>query len=349
MAPNIWTCRRLQGGINTHGCTHVNAALPPAALPEEWADVDAHSACPTRTVRLVQWYPGHIAKAERKLKEQLRLMDVIIEVRDARIPIATCHPELESWIGDKKKVLVLNREDMISTADKNGWAAYFAQRGQNAIFTDGRRGAGSMKLARASKSVVDEINAGRRKRGLLPRAVRAAVIGYPNVGKSSIINRLLRRKICETAPRPGVTRDLKWARIGEDLDLLDAPGVLPMKIVDQTTATKLAICNDIGGAAYAVAGVAAGLIDMMKCLPIAGRDILEQRYSVSVGGMSGEEYLEQLSPMFNGDVDQASHRVLHDFRSGKFGRLALERPPAFQSKGAGSERGQELVDALRLL
>ncbi|KAH7420931.1 hypothetical protein KP509_13G030800 [Ceratopteris richardii] len=259
-------------------------------------------------------------------------MDVIIEVRDARIPLATSHPEMSTWIGDKLRLVVLNRVDMISRSEKNRWAGYFASQGITTIFTDGRLGQGVMKLGRRVKSVAKEINEKRRAKGLLPRGVRAVVVGYPNVGKSSLINRLLNRRKCEAAPRPGVTRELKWARIGEDLDLLDAPGILPMRLSDQAAAIRLAICHDIGESSYAVAGVAAVFVEMLKRIPCAGDELLRERYKINSSGMTGEEFLEELAQkLFAGDINQASLRLLQDYRKGSLGWRCLEFPPA---KGA---------------
>lgn len=298
------------------------------ATERHWHDVDSDVAYLSRSARIVQWYPGHIAKAERELKEKIRLMDAIIEVRDARIPMATCHPEIDTWIKGKMKVVVLNRVDMISNADKNAWANYFARQGITALYTDGRRGSGMMKLGRTVKSVAKVINDKRKEKGLLPRAVRAAVVGYPNVGKSSIINRLLKRRKCEAAPKPGVTRELKWARIGEDLELLDSPGVLPMKLQDQVAAIRLAVCHDIGESSYAVAGVAAIFVEMLKRMPTAGPQVLQDRYKIDAEDMPGEVFLEELSQkIFAGDINQAAHRILQDFRKGSLGWIGLERPP----------------------
>lgn len=126
-----------------------------------------------RSSRVVQWYPGHIAKAEKELKQQLKLMDVVIEVRDARIPMATGHPEMDSWIGTKKKILVLNRVDMVSTADKNAWATYFSRQGLTVVLANGQLGMGTMKLARVAKSLASNVNDKRRAKGLLPRAIKA--------------------------------------------------------------------------------------------------------------------------------------------------------------------------------
>eukprot|EP00271_Cylindrocystis_brebissonii_P014640 TRINITY_DN36078_c0_g1_i1.p1 TRINITY_DN36078_c0_g1~~TRINITY_DN36078_c0_g1_i1.p1 ORF type:complete len:479 (+),score=40.47 TRINITY_DN36078_c0_g1_i1:527-1963(+) len=295
-----------------------------------WSEFDSDVSFMTRTVRLVQWYPGHIAKAERDLKEQLKWVDVVLEVRDARIPQATTHPELDAWIGQRKKMVVLNRVDMVSAADQNAWGMYYRRHNCPTLFTDGQHGAGIHRLTRDALAVGKEINDKRRSKGLLPRPVRAAVIGYPNVGKSALINRLVGRRMCESAPKPGVTKHIKWVQIGENLELLDAPGVLPCRIADQAAAARLAICNDIGEAAYAVAGVASILVEMLRRIPSAGPQVLESRYKMDASSSweSGEDFLELVADkLFNGDVDQASHRVLKDFRKGAFGWLALERPP----------------------
>eukprot|EP01018_Ginkgo_biloba_P018755 Gb_28581 [translate_table: standard] len=318
-----------QFGGNLKLSTNVSSTLE---AKTEWVDIDLDINRWITSSRIVQWYPGHIAKAEKELRQQLKLMDVVVEVRDARIPMATGHPELDSWLGERKKILVLNREDMISTADKNAWAAYFSRQGTTVVFANGQLGMGTMKLGRVAKSLANDVNSKRRAKGLLPRAIRAGVVGYPNVGKSSLINRLLKRKICATAPRPGVTRELKWLRIGKDLDLLDSPGILPMRMSDQVAATKLAICDDIGERSYSVVGIAAILIEMLKKIPTAGPAVLEKRYKIDADGCSGEIFLKILGQrLFNGDVNQAAFRVLYDFRKGKFGWIALERPPSSSS------------------
>ncbi|XP_026454956.1 DAR GTPase 3, chloroplastic-like isoform X1 [Papaver somniferum] len=296
----------------------------------DWPDLDADLQYWTRLLRPVQWYPGHIAKTEKELKEQLKLMDVVIEVRDARIPLATGHPQMEAWIGSRKRILVLNREDLISTSDRNAWAHYFANQGTKVVFANGKLGTGAIKLGRLAKSMAVGVNVKRKSKGLLPRAVRAGIVGYPNVGKSSLINRLLKRRLCTAAPRPGVTRHLKWVHFGKDLELLDSPGIIPMRISDQTSAIKLAICDDIGERSYNVADVAAILVQMLMRIPTVGSKALYQRYKIIAEGPghSGKIFVDKLAlQMFNGDVHQASFRLLTDFRKGKFGWVALERPP----------------------
>jgi ribosome biogenesis GTPase A len=151
----------------------------------------------------IQWYPGHIAKAERSLVEQLKKVDVVLEVRDARIPLATQHPQMAQWIANKERVLVLNRVDMIPPQIQQDWAAWFKQQGEQPYFTNANQGQGVSAVMQAAKNVGDRINRRRAERGMLPRPVRAVVIGFPNVGKSALINRLVKRKVVESARRPG--------------------------------------------------------------------------------------------------------------------------------------------------
>ncbi|KAJ8490727.1 hypothetical protein OPV22_012448 [Ensete ventricosum] len=297
----------------------------------DWENLEADLYHWTRPLRPVQWYPGHIAKTEKELKEQLKLIDVVIEVRDARIPMATSHPQMDSWLGTRKRILVLNREDMISTADRNAWATFFARQGIKVVFSNGQLGMGTMKLGRLAKSLAVSVNTKRRAKGLLPRPVRAGIFGYPNVGKSSLINRLLKRRMCPAAPRPGVTRELKWVRFGKDLELLDSPGILPMRISDQTAAIKLAICDDIGERSYDAADVAAILVQMLTRFPeiehhATGSETLRKRYRIDLDDQCGKTFLQKLAlQLFSGDVSQAAFRILSDFRKGKFGwYLALE-------------------------
>ncbi|GFZ06031.1 GTP-binding family protein [Actinidia rufa] len=294
-----------------------------------WFDLDADLYHWTKTLRPVQWYPGHIAKTEKELKEQLKLMDVVIEVRDARIPLSTSHPQMDLWLGNRKRILVLNREDMISTEDRNAWATYFASQGVKVVFSNGKLGMGTLKLNRLAKALAAGVNVKRKSKGLLPRPVRAGIVGYPNVGKSSLINRLLKRRLCIAAPRPGVTRELRWVRFGKDLELLDSPGIIPMRISDQSAAIKLAICDDIGERSYDVTDVAAILIQMLSRFPTVGTKAIYKRYKIDTDGHCGKTFVQKLAAaqLFNGDGNQAAFRVLTDFRKGKFGWVSLERPP----------------------
>jgi len=274
----------------------------------------------------IQWYPGHIAKAEKALQEQLRRVDVVLEVRDARIPLATEHPKVKQWIGEKERVLVLNRMDMVPDQAQQAWTAWFKAQGELPIFTDAQHGKGINAVKRAAQVVGETVNQRRRDRGMLDRPVRAVVIGFPNVGKSALINRLLRQRVVDSARRPGVTRQLRWVRVSDQIELLDAPGVLPSRLEDQDAALKLAICDDIGEAAYDNQRVAAVLIDLLN--QHRGTAILSKRYALPLGELTGESYLHALAVQnFKKDVERAARHVLNDFRVGQLGAIALETPP----------------------
>ncbi len=274
----------------------------------------------------IQWYPGHIAKAERSLKEQLKLVDVVLEVRDARIPLATCHPQVAQWTGSKERVLVLNRVDMIPEVARQGWIQWFTSQGDVPYFTDAQHGKGIEAVMKSAQAAGEAMNQRRRDRGMLPRPVRAVVIGFPNVGKSALINRLLKRRVVESARRPGVTRQLRWVRISDQLELLDAPGVLPSRLNDQTAAVKLAICDDIGDAGYDNQRVAATLVDLLTQLGQSSS--LQERYALSPVGLSGESFLHTLADrQHQGNIERTARRLLNDFRTGLLGAICLEHPP----------------------
>ena len=281
----------------------------------------------------IQWYPGHIAKAERLLQEQLKKVDVVLEVRDARIPLATHHPRVAHWVNGKERVLVLNRVDMIPAETRQQWEDWFRADGQAVIFTDAQHGKGTKGLAKAAAQAGSTMNERRLCRGMKPRAVRAVVIGFPNVGKSALINRLVQKRVVESARKPGVTRSLRWVRVGQALDLLDAPGVLPAKLENQAAAIKLALCDDIGQAAYDNQLVAAALVEQLKQLkliensPVAGQ-VLCDRYGIDEAELTGEEYvLAVANKRYQGDRERTARHMLNDFRKGILGKIPLELPP----------------------
>lgn len=282
----------------------------------------------------IQWYPGHIAKAEKALREQLKRVDVVLEVRDARIPLATHHPQVNQWVGGAKtRVLVLNRVDMILPQARQRWTEWFKAQGDEPYFTDAQHGKNIVAVAQAAQAAGVEINQRRRDRGMLPRAVRAVVIGFPNVGKSALINRLLGRRVVESAARPGVTRQLRWIRMDEHLELLDAPGVIPAKLDDQSAAFKLAICDDIGDASYDNQRVAATLVDLLKQLESYADNLLpmqplRSRYELDPTPLTGDAYLQALAThRYKGDIERTARQLLTDFRKGLLGAIALELPP----------------------
>ena len=274
----------------------------------------------------IQWYPGHIAKAEKQLLEQLKLVDVVIEVRDSRILLSSKHPKIEKWVEGKSHILVCNRIDAITSNVKMQWTRWFTEQDRMAYFTDAQAGKGMVDLLKAAQVAGEKVNERRHGRGMLPRPVRAVVVGFPNVGKSALINRLLKKRVVASSNKAGITRQLRWIRISDQIDLLDTPGVIPPLLHDQDAAMKLAICDDIGQAAYDNVLVAAEAVDLLIKLNAK----LSSRYVIDPATVtSGIEYIHEVAALnkFQGDLDKVARLILYDFRKGKLGAIALEMPP----------------------
>mmetsp|Transcript_325 Transcript_325/g.599 ORF Transcript_325/g.599 Transcript_325/m.599 type:complete len:435 (+) Transcript_325:30-1334(+) len=298
----------------------------------------------------IQWYPGHIAKAERQLRDTLKLVDVILEVRDCRIPRSTTHPNVPDWIGNRPRVVVMNRTDMSPAASLKSWKQHLVknstkhdfenpnanQNGNNysVRFVNSKKGDGIMELKKEVMRLGSHMNDKRVKKGMLKRAVRCVAIGFPNVGKSALINRLVGRKAVKSENRPGVTRSLQWVRIAQDLEMLDTPGIIPMKFVEQPTALRLAFCDDIGQASYDSELVASALLDELRVVSRVSEreyfdaDALKQRYSCDMDeSISGESLLHAIADSnFKRDRYRAATAILNDFRSGRLGLVSLELP-----------------------
>ena len=282
----------------------------------------------------IQWYPGHIAKAEQQLRRHLDKVDLVIEVRDARIPLATGHPHLNRWIKGKQHLLVINRRDMVTPQARRDWEAWFKGQGQRTVWCDAKAGTGVKQVQQAAIRAGDQLNERRRNRGMRPRPVRALTLGFPNVGKSALINRLVKQKVVASARRAGVTRTLRWVRLGQDLDLLDAPGVLPPRLDDQQAALHLALCDDIGQAAYDGELVAQAFLQRLLQLEaqeasgvIIGQ--LEGRYGVALAGETADPafWLEAAAARHTStDTARMAQRLLDDFRKSTLGSIALELP-----------------------
>jgi ribosome biogenesis GTPase A len=375
---------------------------------------------------VVQWYPGHIAKAERQLKETFKAVDVVVEVRDARAAKATSHPMVGAWCAGRPRLVVLTHVDAIPTVSQNAWSKAYADYGaehpdqadvidkqvQNqasqalrerlkyksdnpakastpdnkpakgkaakeekpqqlsnveyVLFVNAKDGAGIHALTRAIFKAGSHVQERRDRRGLKERPLRVGVIGYPNVGKSALINRLLGKKRARTANKPGVTKSLQWIRVktddsktkrGKEFELLDSPGVIPAVLVDQSDATLLAACNCIGEAAYDNQAVAAYLCEWLLSLyrlgygPVSAPDWqkrAKERYAFDpladkvdpIDGTSaprtGEDMLfEVAANTCQGDPEDAARKILQDYRSGRMGLICLQVAP--QSK---EDKGQ---------
>lgn len=277
----------------------------------------------------IQWYPGHIAKAQKQLKQQLQKVDVILEVLDARIPLSSRNHDIDRWTNDKPRVIVLNKADCVPTHQVQAWQDWFQAQGQEALPTNAKDGKGITQVKQAAQKVGHATNERRRKRGMKPRAVRAVVIGFPNVGKSALLNRLIGQRIVESARKPGVTRQLRWVRVGQGLDILDAPGILPPQLDDQIAAVKLAICDDIGQASYVPEHVAGEFLDLLPDLDSKVESKTCDRYGFESLSNPGSILVQQFADrVHSGNAERAARQILTDFRKGILGAIALETPPS---------------------
>lgn len=282
---------------------------------------------------VIQWYPGHIAKAERLMSDVLSMVDVVVELRDSRAPDATTHPALPTWVGSRGHVLVLNRIDSVPQSALKQWATFLrAQGGPEPLLVDAKKGTGVAELKQAIIRAGQKVNDRRKRRGINPRPVRAAILGYPNVGKSALINRLVGKRKTKSENRPGVTRGFTWVRIDTQVQLLDSPGIIPAKQVEQSAAYHLAMCDDIGNAAYDTRSVAAALYERLVLVgahkpQFVRLDVLRERWGVPLEVACGEDYLDALAEArFTGDIERAATTLLKDFRTGLIGPLCIEFP-----------------------
>lgn len=273
----------------------------------------------------IHWYPGHIAKAERALKEKLNLVDVILEVLDARIPKSSSYGDTKALFKDKPRIILLNKCDLADIEESPKWKKLIEQNtGMPCLLTTNgsHKDTNTIinKILDVSKPVIEKMTS----RGLLPRPVRVMVAGMPNVGKSSTINRLIKRAKTKTGAKAGVTRQQQWVRVHERIELLDTPGIIPMAQPDQETALKLACVNSIGENAYDTEYVAEGLLKL-----------LAQRYAENVReyyNLDDEEItVENIALKRNWlikdgmpDVQRCSQFILSNFRDGKIGKITLD-------------------------
>jgi len=372
----------------------------------------------------VNWYPGHIAKAERQLSETLKSVDVVVEVRDARAPKATAHPRVAEWAAGRPRVVVLTHVDSVPEPSRAAWKKGYdifgagrwdaevdgqvrnqavqgvaerskyspsnddsgrssgattnrkmdrsaVSRVEDVLFVDAKRGGGIHSINRAVLKAGSHVNERRARRGLSSRPLRVGIIGYPNVGKSALINKILGRRRAKTANTPGITRSLQWIRVrtddakknrGKEFELLDSPGIIPANMVDQSDALLLAACNSIGTAAYDNQAVAAYFLEWLKTLHLMGkgdesspkfRQACLNRYgfdplvvpddATEDRLLTGEDMLFRVADAkCRGSPEDAARKILQDFRTGRLGPVSLQLAPQ-----KSDDEGQAKVEIMR--
>ena len=275
----------------------------------------------------IHWYPGHIAKAERQLKEKLNLVDGVIEVRDARIPLSSSYTNIEKLLGDKPRLLLLNKADLVDKEELKSWIKYLKDTTKCPIITTDAKGA--KDLALVVKNAVDlaepKIQTLMAK-GLLRRAARAMVVGMPNVGKSSVINKLTKSSKTKIGAKAGVTRQQQWVRINPKLDLLDTPGIIPTKQENQLQAAKLAFVSSVSENAYAPEEVAQELLNLLS--ESKYKQIVCDFYKVEVLTLyTIAESRNWILKSDSLDTERTAKYVLKDFRDGRLGKFILDEIP----------------------
>lgn len=272
-------------------------------------------------VNKINWYPGHMAKARRQMEEQLKLVDIVIELRDARIPSASANPVLKDLSSNKPVLIILNKADLADEKKNLEWQKCF----EHCLITDSVDESLSKKVVEEVKTILKDKLERAKARGIRKKVLRAMVVGIPNVGKSTFINNIVKKKVAKTENRPGVTRSLQWIRINEDVELLDTPGVLWPKIDDQEDARLLALLGSINDDVLDKEElVRFGLQRLKEIYP----GLISNRYNVDE---NSEDLLstigrEKLWFTSNGEVDltKSADLILKDIRSGKIGRTTWQ-------------------------
>ena len=272
----------------------------------------------------IHWYPGHIAKAERALKEKLNLVDVVIEVLDARLPISSSYNDIKKLLGDKPRLLLLNKSDLVDREELKSWVKRIEEEtGCPVVAIDTK----SFKFVNQVEKIVQKLSEPRIQaimaKGLLRRPARVVVVGLPNVGKSSIINKLTRSSKTKVGAKAGVTRQQQWVRINPNIDLLDTPGIIPMKQDDQTRAKKLAFVNSVSENAYSPEPVAKSLLEMLKDNEFVKEYYKTKELTLENIALNRNWLIKGEQP----DTERTAIYVLKDFREGRLGLFILDEIP----------------------
>ncbi len=279
----------------------------------------------------IQWYPGHMTKTRRMIGENLKYVDVVAEVIDARIPISSRNPDIDALIEGKPRIIILNRADQADPAMNRRWAEWFKSQGFFVMETDAKSGNGVKQFSLAVKTVLREQIERWKQKGQVGRPVRAMVVGVPNVGKSTFINKIAKRKSAKAGDRPGVTRGKQWVSVDTGLDLLDTPGILWPKFEDQSVGRNLAFTGAVKDEIMDLETLACYLMEVLAArYPKA----LAERYKLTPeAGAAGFALLEQAAKkrgfLISGgqpDLERMANILMDEFRSGKLGRITLETP-----------------------
>ncbi|MDO3680787.1 ribosome biogenesis GTPase YlqF [Paenibacillus ehimensis] len=284
----------------------------------------------------IQWFPGHMTRARRQIQEKLKLIDMAIELLDARVPLSSRNPMIDEILQNKPRLVLLNKHDLADPEVTRQWIEFFAEQGLKAIPIDSVGGNPVKEIMQRSKELLSEKIQAQLRKGMNPRAIRALIVGIPNVGKSTLINRMAGRKIAATGDKPGVTKGQQWIKVGTEMELLDTPGILWPKFEDQSVGLRLA----------ATGAIKEEILQVEEIALFAMR-YLTQHYAQAVKERFGVEEIPQdpadteaivalmeavgrkRGALMSGgrvDLEKASLAILRELRAGKLGRISLEAP-----------------------
>ena len=277
----------------------------------------------------IQWYPGHMAKTKREIREKINLIDIIYEVIDARMPISSKIKDIDDLIKDKPRILIMTKYDLCDKKETDKFISYYESLGYKVVPVDLANNKNVKKILELSESVSKELNDKRKSKGLKPRNLRVLIIGIPNVGKSTLINRLVGKKAAGVGNKPGFTKSLSWIRINKDIDLLDSPGILWPKLEDQYEARILAIFSSIKEEILNKEDLALFAIDILTELY---KEKLESRYNIKVDNITNIEIMEEIAKkrgcVTKGNVtdyERVSSIILNDIKNNSFKEITLDR------------------------
>lgn len=281
-----------------------------------------------------QWYPGHMTKAKRQMQEDIKLIDLVIELVDARIPRSSRNPDIDELGKNKYRLILINKSDLADESVSKEWAAYFREKGYFVVELDARSKAGMKQVTNVVMEACKEKIERDRKRGIMNRPVRAMVVGIPNVGKSTFINSYAGKACAKTGNKPGVTKGKQWIRLNKNVELLDTPGILWPKFEDQTVGLRLAL---IGAIKDEILNIDELSLELIKILKEEYPGTLAARYATEElafdESLEAPEILRQIAEnrkcisKGNGlDYSKAATLLIDEFRSGKLGKITIERP-----------------------
>lgn len=287
----------------------------------------------------INWYPGHMLKTKKQIMEDLKLIDIVIEILDARIPISSKNPDIQKIIQNKKRIVILNKSDLAEEKETTKWVEYYKRNGVKAIIADSNLGKGIKETLKQIENIMEEDMQKAAEKGRIKKNIRVMILGIPNVGKSSFINRLCNKKLAIVGNRPGVTRQKQWVRISNNIELLDTPGVLWPKFEDEKVALNLSYTGSIKDEILETVEVA---FSLLTYLYNNYKSNLMERYKITDNDIEDIKAEDENEEVYNlmkligkrrgavisgGELDdeKTANILLNDFRSGKLGRITLEK------------------------